>query len=440
MRIMSRLGRHVSRGATAASAPNDPPTPVALIAERFVPPFEALQWLDLPDDVRAVAPDRPLDAVIVDQLGVHCRRTRIAAPPPGMAGNRIVFDMMMVAPLARLWLFVIDAEYAGGEVTPGLIQALLRHGRSLGSRPPIGLIWGGPAELSDTAASSEPAVPNTPAISFAMLSDELDLTLLPALDQPDIDLATLTPEQRTWRQDGVVILREFLPDGLLDPYIARRVKFDRPTGWWSPTPYLHIDELRELCLYPPLRQILRALIGEEMMLHLNLTGWVSTERNWHQDDYLNPPFVNSWYAAVWIALDHIHPDSGPFEYVPGSHRWPLLRGDKVRNCMTEEERSSTIGPLAVNNWPKISERFVVPAIEAEIRDRGVAPRYFLAEKGDVLIWHGRLLHRGTVPARPALERRAVIAHYSGVNHRPDIAERKVDAMGGTWAVFDMPLF
>jgi hypothetical protein len=151
MRIMSRLGWHASPGA--AAAPQAPPTPVALIAERFVPPFEALQWLDLPDDVRTVAPDRPLDAVIVDELGVHCRRARIAAPPPGMVGNRIEFDMMMVAPLARLWLFVIDAEHAGGAITRDLIQALLRHGRSLGGRPPIGLIWDGPAELSDTESA-----------------------------------------------------------------------------------------------------------------------------------------------------------------------------------------------------------------------------------------------------------------------------------------------
>jgi hypothetical protein len=159
MRIMSRLGWHASPGA--AAVPQASPTPVALIAERFEPPFETLQRLDLPDDVRAVAPDRSLDAVIVDELGVHCRRTRIAAPPRGMEGNRIEFDMMMVAPLARLWLFVIDAEYAGGEVTPGLIQALLRHGRSLGGRPPIGLIWDGPAESSatDTTTASLSIVP-----------------------------------------------------------------------------------------------------------------------------------------------------------------------------------------------------------------------------------------------------------------------------------------
>src|ERR1700723_2591658 len=111
MRTMSRLGRQFLR--RAATAPNQTPALVALIAERFVPPFEALTWLDLPDDVRSIAPGRPLDAVVMDEFGVHCRRTRITAPPPGMQGCRIEFDMIMVTPLARLWFFVIDAEHAG---------------------------------------------------------------------------------------------------------------------------------------------------------------------------------------------------------------------------------------------------------------------------------------------------------------------------------------
>ena len=85
---------------------------------------------------------------------------------------------------------------------------------------------------------------------------------------------------------------------------------------------------------------------------------------------------------------------------------------------------------------------VVPicaAIEAEIRDRGVAPRRFLGRKGDVLIWHGRLMHRGTQPVRTDLERRALIAHYSGISHRPDMPRRETDKSGGVYAVFDHKL-
>lgn len=46
-----------------------------------------------------------------------------------------------------------------------------------------------------------------------------------------------------------------------------------------PTPYLHVPALRDLALYPPLMEMLQSLIGEPMMLHLALTGWVSTQRN-----------------------------------------------------------------------------------------------------------------------------------------------------------------
>ena len=115
-----------------------------------------------------------------------------------------------------------------------------------------------------------------------------------------------------------------------DRYVAIRRELPSPGGWSSPSSYEHIPEMRDLCLYRPLLDKIESLIGDEMVLHLNLTGWVSTERNWHQDDYLNHRNVNGWYIAVWMALDDISPDCGPFEYIPGSHRWPVLRGDRVR--------------------------------------------------------------------------------------------------------------
>jgi ectoine hydroxylase-related dioxygenase (phytanoyl-CoA dioxygenase family) len=164
-----------------------------------------------------------------------------------------------------------------------------------------------------------------------------------------------------------------------------------------------------------------------MFLHLCLTGWVSTERGWHQDDYLNPPHVNSWYAAVWMALDDIHPDSGPFEYVPGSHRWPLMRGSKVRAHMPWRQ-------AMLPNWPALSEEFVVPAIDAEITRRGAEIRQFIAKRGDVLIWHGRLLHRGSKPNRPGMPRKSLICHYSGVTHRGDIPVRAKDENGQLYAL------
>jgi hypothetical protein len=291
-----------------------------------------------------------------------------------------------------------------------------------------------------------PRPPRQGPITFADLSETPDPALLPPLDRPACDESRLTLEQREWRQTGVATLRGFMPPAILAPYIARReqLKTERPEhylgGWYSPTPYEHIPELRALALYPPLMRMMEHLLGEPMILHLNLTGWISTERNWHQDDYLNPPHVNGWYAAAWIALDRINPASGPFEYIPGSHRWPLMRQHLVRGCMSDQAANERDPVSTLLTWPRKSEAFVVPAVEAERQALNGEIRQFIAEQGDVLIWHGRLMHRGSRPQSPALLRRALIAHYSGINHRPDMKTRKSDENGMTYFAAGIPLW
>jgi len=155
-------------------------------------------------------------------------------------------------------------------------------------------------------------------------------------------------------------------------------------------------------------------------MHLNLTGWISTERNWHQDDYLNPPTVNNWYAAVWFALDAIHPDSGPFEFIPRSHKWRAIRRDKLLEHLPPEDRTG--------NWPKTSEHILVPLLEKEIERSGLKPQQFIAKKGDILIWNGHLMHRGTSPKNPGSPRKAIITHYSSIYRRID-APRPVNFKG-----------
>jgi hypothetical protein len=301
-------------------------------------------------------------------------------------------------------------------------------------------ILGSISRLFGRQQSAAQAAP--PAIRYADFSENPPEELLPQLDRVVIDESTLTPAQLEWRRDGVVTLRGFLPDEITEPYIKRRSEHAEapgPGGWFNGSPYESVSEMRNLALYPPLMAKLKEVIGEDMILHLCLTGWVSTQRGWHQDDYLNPSFVNSWYTAVWIALGDIHPDCGPFEYVPGSHRWPLMRGEMVRALLTDEERARRDPTTGINQWAKYAERFINPAIEYEIAAAGRPPVKFIARRGDVLIWHGRLIHRGSVPNIPGMERRSLIAHYSGINHRPDIILRAQDPNGENYAVFNSEL-
>jgi hypothetical protein len=274
---------------------------------------------------------------------------------------------------------------------------------------------------------------------FAQLSE-----VIPDKDRPPLDRRWVRPflgkHQAAWRRDGVLRLDGLIPADLIDAYVSVREKVENPHGWSCPVPYIHIRELRDVCLHPPLVKIIGDLLGEPPVLNLNLTGWVSTERKWHQDDYLNPSHVNGRYIAAWIALDDISPDCGPFEYVAGSNRWPTLRGDKVRQFLTPDEAAQEGRPTDTGHWAEISEAMVAAAIEEEIAKRDAKPTAFLGKKGDVLLWHACTMHRGAAPTAPGMKRPALIAHYSTTS-RKDFAKTNIRTAeaGGLYHYLDIPL-
>lgn len=246
--------------------------------------------------------------------------------------------------------------------------------------------------------------------------DLLDVAVLKESDHlVDVGMTNLILD---WQRNGLVVLPGLLPDDLIGAYSEAWLKDNgipgREMGWPYDTPYMHVEACRDLTAYGPLNEVMEFLIGEPMGVHLNLSGWRSTQRNWHQDGYLNPDTNADHYLAVWMALDDIHPDSGPFEYVPGSHRvFPPVRQEKMFAKMPKNARFDP-------NWPKYSEEILTPMFEELMDDYGMERKKFMAKKGDVLIWHARLLHRGSPPNVPGTERRSLIAHFSGVNHRPDM--------------------
>jgi hypothetical protein len=247
----------------------------------------------------------------------------------------------------------------------------------------------------------------------------------------------LTQNQAMFLSQGMLILKRFLPDDLITAYCRDRAKLPRNRqdksnywgGWHYPTPYMDVPTLRDLALYPRLMDTLGDLIGEPMGLHLCLTGWESTERDWHQDSYLNPPNVWSRYVAVWMALDDIDPQSGVFQYVPGSHRWPVLRREKLFAHLPGDVKGSP-------HWPTWTQEDISRMCMDKIMENDAQIVPFVAQKGDVLIWHSALVHRGSPPIQPHLERKSLICHYSGLSARPDMPNRKQDH-NGCW-YFDLP--
>lgn len=225
-----------------------------------------------------------------------------------------------------------------------------------------------------------------------------------------------------WNENGVLILRNFIPNDLIEAYVEERTKLIGGTekwhpGWSGPTPYLHVKSMLNLATYTPLQNVLKRILIDPAGLHLCLTGFKSTERKLHQDSYLNPPGVDDHYVAVWFALDDIHPDSGPFEYYEKSHKWPVIQRELV---MAEEMKKT--GKIDQDTWPSDTQDWVGSACEEYANSLNASKKTFIAKKGDVLIWHSFLVHRGSKPNDPNIERRALIAHYSSINHRPDMPD------------------
>lgn len=232
--------------------------------------------------------------------------------------------------------------------------------------------------------------------------------------------------QHDWNDEGVIRLDGFLanPRGeeLMDAYMALWTRehndgslappWRQSGGWPDPVPYMQHHEI--LDLMEPFAPVLDEVLGEPAGLHLNLTGWETTTRDWHQDSYLNPPHVGDFYIALWVALEDIDPDSGPFQYVPGSHRWPQVTREKIWEAL-----DGYVGP----DWPTQSERILTPIFEAELEKRQPEIISYIPKRGDALLWHGRLLHRGSRANVPGTPRRAIISHFSGVNHRHDMPNR-----------------
>jgi hypothetical protein len=261
------------------------------------------------------------------------------------------------------------------------------------------------------------------------------MTTLVDLSDPAPD-----PSPADWNDEGVVYLPGLLPADLIEAYEEEWaaangfrglneppegqwsasgatspaglwvLDAESPGGWNETCPYMHQPALRQLCTFPALADALESTVGEPMALHLNLTGWVSTTRDWHQDGYLNPGYVGDSYAAVWMALGDVHPDSGVFEYVPGSHRWHRLTQERIAGHFD----------LRDPQWPKHTEVLLTELVEKEIADREAEVVRYAPNKGDVLLWHPRLYHRGSRSMLPNAYRPALIAHYSGIFHRPDM--------------------
>lgn len=108
-------------------------------------------------------------------------------------------------------------------------------------------------------------------------------------------------------------------------------------------------------------------------------------------------------TASWVALEDIRPRSGEFEFVPGSHRLP---------------ETLHHGVAKGHDGDMVEHHRVLTRTLELAAEHGLETERFMAGKGDVLIWHGDLLHGGAAIEDPSLTRKSLVAHFMPLGAMP----------------------
>jgi phytanoyl-CoA hydroxylase len=162
-------------------------------------------------------------------------------------------------------------------------------------------------------------------------------------------------------------------------------------------------------LNPRVLDVLEALIGPDVlalqtMLFLNPPG--RGGQGWHQDSYYITTFPDVLIGS-WLALDKADEENGCLWIIPGSHAQPIYPTpdraqtvhaedsfddlDEVQNVSDMDETRNTLNRVVRQYPPPVP----VPA-----------------DPGDVVFFHGHVLHR-SFPNRTADRmRRAFVSHYT----------------------------
>jgi hypothetical protein len=155
---------------------------------------------------------------------------------------------------------------------------------------------------------------------------------------------------------------------------------------------------RALFHHRGLRGLVSRLLGRAARPFAAINFMSGSQQHLHQDMAVFHIYPHDYLVGAWIACEDISPESGPLVLHAGSHQ----RRDVPR-----------LSGLSADE-PAHGGRRTTRAYEAWIDDVATRhPRHeFLAKKGDVLFWHGMLLHGGAPVLRRGISRKSMVLHYT----------------------------
>ena len=209
----------------------------------------------------------------------------------------------------------------------------------------------------------------------------------------------------SWSDHGYVILKEFFDSDEVDQ-INNTVDMLLEQGkvsWRYGNKIMfaiHQSEyLQSIGAAPRLLKVLDLLMGKETQLFQSINFFKGSQQKAHSDSIHMTTFPYGNLIAVWMALEDIKKGSGELHYYPGSHKLPYVMNRDFDNVGTRFK----LGKKDYHDYEN--------HIEKLIHSNKLKKETFLAQKGDILIWHANLLHGGEPVVDDSLTRKSMVFHY-----------------------------
>ena len=161
--------------------------------------------------------------------------------------------------------------------------------------------------------------------------------------------------------------------------------------------------IRKVIKENQLLDLLSFILDKKVLPFQTINFLKGSEQQAHSDSIHMSTFPQGYLIAAWFALEDISLEQGPLSYFPGSHRLPYITNSDYENT---NNRFMLDGDANKKYEEKAQE---------VIRQNNLQKQVFTAKKGDVLIWHGNLIHGGEPMLNKELTRKSFVVHYFAEN-------------------------
>jgi phytanoyl-CoA hydroxylase len=179
--------------------------------------------------------------------------------------------------------------------------------------------------------------------------------------------------------------------------------------------YLINPLLREAALSERIGMVLSELLEDQPVLINTLNFDKGSQQVDHLDTLYMTPVSELGLVATWMALEDTDPDAGPLRYYPGSNQIPHYRFSTGSFHTYDPE---------MERWSDY--------MADEVEKRGLEEQRFMAQKGDLFIWHALLLHGGSEICNAGLTRKSLVTHFFTQGDCERIHSEVRPMPGGWW--------